>query len=177
MGLYCFSFEFLTGVIISIFKRWVSIQEFFHFRSKSGAMVYSPKVNGSYLWTHDWNIFHLCKSITSKSAYGCQKVSKISLTKSGDYFWPKNNQNLHFEKDQSFYNIDMKSKEEIMHEKISQYVEDKCNKFSNLSDWLKNVIHKDAILLTTHKVYIFSVLVSLNSEDFGPMGSVILDDY
>ena len=118
-------------------------------------MTYSPKIQGSILWTQDWNIFHLCKTVTSKAAYRCHKVSKSNFLKYGDYFWPKEDQNFHFEKDQSFYDVDIESKEEILHEKFFQYVEDKCNRCSNLTDWLKNFIDKDAILLTTHKVYHF----------------------
>ena len=103
------------------------------------------------MWTQDWNLFHLCKSISPKAAYGCQKIQAVDLFKYGEYFWPKSF-NIHFESDSNLYDVNLKSKDKINHQEFSKYVKSKCDKLSSLNDWLQNFIKNDPILSTTHKV-------------------------
>ena len=124
----------------------------FIFSSKSDIFVYSPNIQNDYLWTQDWDFFHLCKSISLKAAYGCRKIPKVNLFKYGEYFWPKDANNIQFDCDSNFYDINLESKDKINHQDFSKYIKRKCDKLLNLNDWLRNFINNDPILLTTHKV-------------------------
>ena len=123
----------------------------FFFRSKGAIFVYSPNIQNNYLWTQDWNVFHLCKSISPKAAYGCQKIQTDDLFKYGEYFWPKSF-NIQFESDSNSYDVNLESKDKINHQEFSKYIKSNCDKLSNLNDWLQNFIKDDPILSTTHKV-------------------------
>ena len=138
----------------------------FIFSSKSDIFVYSPNIQNDYLWTQDWDFFHLCKSIGLKAAYGCRKIPKVDLFKYGEYFWPKDTNNIQFDCDSNFYDINLESKDKINHQDFSKYIKSKCDKLLNLNDWLQNFIKNDPILLTTHKVIrIFENIFILFSQD------------
>ena len=124
----------------------------FIFSSKSDVFVYSPNIQNDYLWTQDWEFFHLCKSISLKAAYGCRKIPMIALFKHGEYFWPKDTNNIQFDCESNFYDINLESKDKINHQDFSKYIKTKCDKLLNLNDWLRNFITNDPILLTAHKV-------------------------
>ena len=113
--------------------------------------MYSPNIQNTYLWTQDWNVFHLCKSISPKAAYGCQKIHSVDLFKYGEYFWPKSF-NVQFDSDFNSYDVNFESKDKINHQEFSKYIKSKCDKLLNLNDWLQNFIKNDPILSTTHKV-------------------------
>ena len=143
----------------------------FLFRSKGAIFVYSPNIQNKYLWTHDWDTFHLCKSISPKVSYGCQKIPTVDLFKYGEYFWPKSfnfqlniqfeigeyflqkdTNNVQLEGDSNLYDVNLESKDKIHHQEFSKYIKSKCDKLLNLTDWLQNFINNDPILFTTHKV-------------------------
>ena len=113
--------------------------------------MYSTDIQNNYLWTQDWNVFHLCKSISPKAAYGCQKIQTVDLFKYEEYFWPKPF-NIHFESDSNLYDVNLESRDNINHQEFSKYIKSKCDKLSSLNDWLQNFIKNDPILSTTHKV-------------------------
>ena len=114
-------------------------------------MVYTPKIKNRYLWTIDWSIFHLCQSISPKVAYGCQKISIGNLQKYDELFWPKSSLNESKE-ESGLYDVDLKSKEEILNQDFPNYVKSMCNKLTNVHDWLENLIQNNAMFLTTYKV-------------------------
>ena len=125
--------------------------------------MYSPNIQNDYLWTQNWNTFHLCKSVSLKAAYGCRKFPTDTLFKYGEYFWPKDPNNIQFDCDSSFYDINLESNEKINHLDFSKYIKTKCEKLLNLNDWLQNFIKDDPLLLTTHKVipFFLSILILL----------------
>ena len=54
--------------------------------------------------------------------------------------------------DSDLYDVDLKSKEEILNQDFPNYVKSMCNKLTNVHNWLENLIQNNDIFLTTYKV-------------------------
>ena len=54
--------------------------------------------------------------------------------------------------DSELYDVDLKSKEEILNQDFPNYVKSMCNKLTNVHGWLENLIQNNDMFLTTYKV-------------------------